>query len=44
MAYGGQPTLSVDGVEIPLLGFGTWQLEPADARRMVAEALRVGSR
>ncbi len=39
-----QPTITVDGHAIPLLGFGTWQLEPADARRMVAEALRVGYR
>ena len=44
MAYGDQPTITVDGIEIPLLGFGTWQLEPADARRMVAEALRIGYR
>lgn len=39
-----QPLLSVDAFQIPLLGFGTWQLEPADARRMVAEALRIGYR
>jgi len=39
-----QPSLTVDGVTIPLLGFGTWQLEPEDARRMVAEALRIGYR
>ncbi|WEK38849.1 MAG: aldo/keto reductase [Candidatus Brevundimonas colombiensis] len=44
MAYGDQPTITVDDVEIPLLGFGTWQLEPNDARRMVAEALRIGYR
>ena len=44
MAYGDQPTITVDDVEIPLLGFGTWQLEPKDARRMVAEALRIGYR
>ena len=44
MAYGDQPTLKVDDIEIPLLGFGTWQLEPEDARRMVAEALRIGYR
>ena len=30
MAYGDQPTITVDGIEIPLLGFGTWQLEPDD--------------
>ncbi len=39
-----QPSITVDGHAIPLLGFGTWQLEPADARRMVAEALRIGYR
>lgn len=44
MSFSGQPTLSASGVEIPLLGFGTWQLEPEDARRMVAEALRIGYR
>ena len=44
MAYGDQPTITVDDVEIPLLGFGTWQLEPKDARRMAAEALRIGYR
>ena len=44
MAYGDQPTITVDGIEMPLLGFGTWQLEPDDARRMVAEALRIGYR
>ena len=44
MAYGDQPTITVDDVEIPMLGFGKWQLEPDDARRMVAEALRIGYR
>ena len=39
-----QPSITIDGHAIPLLGFGTWQLEPADARRMVAEALRIGYR
>ncbi|MBU1345463.1 MAG: aldo/keto reductase [Alphaproteobacteria bacterium] len=39
-----QSALTVDGLTIPQLGFGTWQLEPADARRMVAEALRIGYR
>ena len=39
-----QPHIVVDGVTIPLLGFGTWQLEPEDATRMVAEALRIGYR
>lgn len=33
-----------NGVDIPSLGFGTFQLEPADARRMVAHALKVGYR
>ena len=39
-----QPTVTVDGHAIPLLGFGTWQLEGDDARRMTAEALRIGYR
>ncbi|MBX9614199.1 MAG: aldo/keto reductase [Caulobacteraceae bacterium] len=39
-----QLSLTVDDLTIPRLGFGTWQLEPADARRMVAEALRIGYR
>lgn len=39
-----QPTIAVDGHAIPLLGFGTWNLTPEDARRMVAEALRIGYR
>ena len=39
-----QLSITVDGLTIPQLGFGTWQLEPADARRMVAEALRIGYR
>lgn len=38
------PSLTVDGLTLPQLGFGTWQLEPADARRMVAEALQIGYR
>jgi len=44
MPYSDQPTVTASGVEIPLLGFGTWQLEPEDARRMVREALRIGYR
>lgn len=44
MPYSDQPTMTASGVEIPLLGFGTWQLEPDDARRMVREALRIGYR
>jgi diketogulonate reductase-like aldo/keto reductase len=39
-----QPAAHVDGHAIPLLGFGTWMLEPDDARRMVREALRIGYR
>ncbi len=39
-----QPAVTIDGRRIPLLGFGTWMLEPDDARRMVAEALRIGYR
>lgn len=39
-----QPAIAVDGNRIPLLGFGTWMLGPDDARRMVAEALRIGYR
>lgn len=39
-----QPAITVDGNRIPLLGFGTWMLEPDDARRMVAAALRIGYR
>jgi len=44
MPYSNQPTVTASGVEIPLLGFGTWQLEADDARRMVREALRIGYR
>lgn len=39
-----QPAAYVDGHAIPLLGFGTWNLVPDDARRMVREALRIGYR
>ena len=39
-----QPTVTASGVEIPLLGFGTWKLEADDARNMVREALRIGYR
>lgn len=39
-----QPSITVDGLSIPLLGFGTWELSSEDARRMVAEALRIGYR
>ena len=44
MPYSDQPTVIASGVEIPLLGFGTWMLEPEEARRMVHEALRIGYR
>lgn len=37
-------TVTVGDVSIPTLGFGTWQLEPADARRMVEAALEIGYR
>ncbi|MBA3999665.1 aldo/keto reductase [Brevundimonas sp.] len=37
-------TVKTADIEIPALGFGTYQLEQADARRMVAEALRIGYR
>ena len=39
-----QPTILLDGHAVPLLGFGTWQLEGEVARRMTAEALRIGYR
>jgi diketogulonate reductase-like aldo/keto reductase len=32
------------GAEIPAIGFGTWQLSPAEARRSVAAALDIGYR
>ncbi|MFN3354166.1 MAG: aldo/keto reductase [Brevundimonas sp.] len=40
------PTVTAEaaGVAIPLLGFGTWMLEPEDARRMVRTALEIGYR
>lgn len=37
-------TVRTADIQIPALGFGTYQLEPTDARRMVAEALRIGYR
>ena len=39
-----QPRLDIDGVSIPQLGFGTWNLTPEDARRMVGAALDIGYR
>jgi len=44
MPYSDQPTVTASGMEVPLLGFGTWQLEADDARRMVRDALRIGYR
>lgn len=40
------PTVTAEaaGVAIPVLGFGTWMLEPDDARRMVRSALEIGYR
>jgi diketogulonate reductase-like aldo/keto reductase len=38
------PAIAVDGHTLPLLGFGTWQLDTDNARRMTAEALRIGYR
>ena len=37
-------SVSGGGIDIPALGFGTWQLAPNDARRMVAAALDMGYR
>ncbi len=37
-------TTLADGVKIPQLGFGTWQVPPADTARAVEEALRFGYR
>lgn len=39
-----QPRLTLDGVSIPQLGFGTWNLTPEDAHRMVGAALDIGYR
>lgn len=44
MPFSDQPTVTTNGVQIPLLGFGTWKLEGDDARRMVKEALKIGYR
>lgn len=38
------PTLALRGADIPQLGLGTWQSEPADAERAVRVALDVGYR
>lgn len=37
-------TTLADGIEIPQLGFGTWQVPPADTARVVEGALRAGYR
>ena len=37
-------TIHANGAKIPALGFGTFELEPADAQAMVAHALKVGYR
>jgi diketogulonate reductase-like aldo/keto reductase len=38
------PTVNAGGVEIPVLGFGTWQLQGEQARRLTARALELGYR
>lgn len=38
------PTLTVHDIAMPALGYGTWELAPADAERGVAEALDLGYR
>lgn len=39
------PTLTLnDGAEIPILGFGVYQVPPEDTERVVADALEVGYR
>jgi 2,5-diketo-D-gluconate reductase B len=37
-------TIDVQGVKVPALGFGTWQLEGDDAREGVEHALEIGYR
>lgn len=37
-------TVSAAGTTVPALGFGTWELDPADAERSVADALELGYR
>ena len=37
-------TISANGAEIPVLGFGTWTLDDVEAEQMVAEALEAGYR
>lgn len=38
------PTLTVRGIEVPKLGYGTWQVTGDAARESVADALRLGYR
>ncbi|HEY8595799.1 MAG TPA: aldo/keto reductase [Devosiaceae bacterium] len=43
--FGGQPVLTLnDGIMIPQLGFGVWQVEDKTAPAAVGEALKVGYR
>lgn len=37
-------TITIQGVEVPALGFGTWQLSGTDCERAVASALEIGYR
>ena len=37
-------TLHAAGIDVPALGFGTWELAPADAERSVRDALDIGYR
>jgi 2,5-diketo-D-gluconate reductase B len=37
-------TIEIQGVSVPRLGFGTWQIEGADAREAVRDALEIGYR
>jgi 2,5-diketo-D-gluconate reductase B len=39
-----QHMIQVQGAEVPALGFGTWQIEGADAREAVRDALEIGYR
>src|SRR4051812_42202294 len=39
-----QPTLQVQGVTVPKLGFGTWQIEDDAATEAVRHALELGYR
>ena len=39
-----QPTIEVQGVRVPALGFGTWQITGRDAEEAVRDALEIGYR